>query len=58
MTLPMPPFANALVELFLKGGPIMWPIAIVTLFAVAIVVERTWWWLQLSRHRNGDRQPR
>jgi biopolymer transport protein ExbB len=54
MTLPMPPFANALVELFLKGGPIMWPIAIVTLFAVAIVVERTWWWIQLSRHRNAD----
>ena len=44
--------ANALMDLFHQGGPIMWPIALVTLFAVAIIIERSWWWLQLARTRN------
>ena len=48
-----PPFlSNVMVEFFLKGGPIMWPIAVLTLFSVAVIVERSWWWLLLSRHRN------
>jgi biopolymer transport protein ExbB len=51
MTEPEPMIANSLVDLFHQGGPIMWPIAIVTLFAVAVIVERTWWWLQLSLRR-------
>ena len=45
------PLANAFVELFKDGGPIMWPIGMVTLFAVAVLVERTWWWIHLSRQR-------
>ncbi|MEY2599583.1 MAG: hypothetical protein RLZZ142_1842 [Verrucomicrobiota bacterium] len=52
MNLPPPLLANALVELFLKGGPIMWPIAVVTVLSVAIIVERCWWWLLLSRSRD------
>ena len=52
MTLPTPFLSNALVELFLKGGPIMWPLAVLTLFSVAVIVERTWWWFLLSRNRN------
>lgn len=53
----MPPFilANTLIELFKDGGPIMWPIGIVTLFAVAVLVERTWWWIHLSRQRQPQR---
>ena len=48
----MRPFlANTLVDLFHKGGPIMWPIIIVSTFAVAIIAERLWWWLQLARNR-------
>jgi biopolymer transport protein ExbB len=47
-----PILANQLVDLFHEGGPIMWPIAIVTLFAVAIIAERSWWWFQLSMKRN------
>jgi biopolymer transport protein ExbB len=46
-----PLLANAIVELFKHGGPIMWPIAGVTFFAVAIIAERSWWWLQLARQR-------
>jgi biopolymer transport protein ExbB len=47
-----PILANQLVDLFHEGGPIMWPIAIVTLFAVAIIAERSWWWFQLSMKRS------
>jgi biopolymer transport protein ExbB len=54
MTVPPPFFANALVELFLKGGPIMWPIGVLTLFSVAVIVERLWWWFLLSRNRSAD----
>jgi biopolymer transport protein ExbB len=54
MTAPPPLFANALVELFLKGGPIMWPIGLLTLVSVAVIVERLWWWLLLSRNRSAD----
>ena len=39
--------ANQLIDLFHEGGPIMWPIALVTLFAIAVIAERSWWWLQL-----------
>ena len=52
MIRPAPFLSNALVELFLKGGPIMWPIAVLTLFSVAVIVERVWWWFLLSRNRN------
>ena len=52
MILPAPFLSNALVELFLKGGPIMWPIAVLTLFSVAVIVERVWWWFLLSRNRD------
>ncbi len=37
--------ANIIVEYFLKGGPIMWPILITAIVGVAVVGERTiWWW--------------
>jgi biopolymer transport protein ExbB len=52
MTLmPTPILANSLVDLFHDGGPIMWPIALVTLFAIAIITERSWWWVQVSLKR-------
>jgi biopolymer transport protein ExbB len=54
MTHPHPLLSNALVELFLKGGPIMWPIGVLTLFSVAVIVERFWWWFLLSRNRSAD----
>jgi biopolymer transport protein ExbB len=49
--MPQPLLANSLIDLFQNGGPIMWPIATVTLFAIAVIAERTWWWLQLGRQR-------
>ena len=36
---------NFFVDNFQKGGPIMWPILIVSLTALAVVLERIFWWL-------------
>jgi len=36
--------ANILVKYFEAGGPIMWPILITAIVAVAVVGERTFWW--------------
>src|SRR3954454_6659896 len=52
--MPAPLLANTVVDLFHNGGPVMWPIGAVTLFAIAVIAERSWWWLQLARQR----QPR
>jgi biopolymer transport protein ExbB len=44
--------ANIVVQFFLKGGPVMWPILISALVAVAVVGERTFWWCRESRKRD------
>lgn len=44
--------ANAVVEFFLKGGPIMWPILVCLLAALVVLLERCLWWLALSRRCN------
>ncbi len=44
--------ANILVKYFEAGGPIMWPILITGLVAVAVVGERTWWWWRESQKRD------
>ena len=37
-------WTNFLIDNFQKGGPIMWPILIVSIIAVAVVLERAFWW--------------
>jgi len=44
--------ANILVKYFEAGGPVMWPILITALVAVAVVGERTVWWLRESARRD------
>jgi biopolymer transport protein ExbB len=44
--------ANIVVEFILKGGPVMYPILICALVAVAVVGERTFWWLRESSRRD------
>jgi biopolymer transport protein ExbB len=45
--------ANILVKYFEAGGPVMWPILITALVAVAVVGERSFWWFRESRKRDG-----
>jgi biopolymer transport protein ExbB len=44
-----PLFANVVVDFFIRGGPIMWPILFCLIAALAVVGERTLWWWALSR---------
>lgn len=44
--------ANVVVDLFIQGGPIMYPIAVVTLFAICIFIERVFWWLRFTAKRS------
>lgn len=48
----MPILANVVVDLFHKGGPIMYPIAVVTVVAVCIFVERVFWWVRFAAKRS------
>jgi biopolymer transport protein ExbB len=47
-------FANIVLEWFVKGGPIMWPILIVAIVAVCVVGERTIWWIRESMRRDPE----
>jgi len=42
--------ANLIVDYFLKGGPIMWPILVALIAAITVVIQRSLWWISL-RHR-------
>ena len=44
--------ANIVIEFFLKGGPVMWPILICAFVAVAVVGERAFWWWRESQKRD------
>lgn len=49
-----PQLANVAVEFFVEGGPIMYPILLAALAAVAVVGERIVWWWRF----NGRRDPK
>jgi biopolymer transport protein ExbB len=36
--------SNWLIDQFHKGGPIMWPILIVSIIGLTVVIERIFWW--------------
>ena len=44
--------ANIVLQFFLKGGPVMWPILVCAIVAVAVVGERAFWWWRESRKRD------
>jgi biopolymer transport protein ExbB len=46
--------ANAAVQFFKDGGPIMYPILVVALVALAVVSERFFWWVRESSKRDSD----
>lgn len=41
--------ANALVETFIDGGPIMWPLLATLILALAVMAERALWWRRTRR---------
>jgi biopolymer transport protein ExbB len=50
--------ANIVFEFFLKGGPVMWPILLCAVVAVAVVGERSFWWWRESRRREPEKLER
>lgn len=46
-----PIFANVVVETFIHGGPIMWPILLAAIAAVSVIAERMIWWTGQNRSR-------
>ena len=57
MSLP-PMLANVAIDFFHKGGPIMYPIVVVTVFALCVLVERIFWWLRLASKRDSKQLDR
>jgi biopolymer transport protein ExbB len=49
-----PMFANLVLDFFLRGGPIMWPILLCLIAALVVIVERALWWWQLERQTSAD----
>ncbi len=49
-----PLLANIVVDLFLRGGPIMWPILLCLVAALIVVAERAFWWISLNRRSSPD----
>ena len=47
--------ASIVVELFQRGGPVMWPILVCAVVLVAVVGERTVWWWHETRRREPAR---
>mgnify|MGYP007100184645 CR=1 FL=1 len=47
-----PILANVVVDLFLKGGPIMYPLLIAAVVAVAVAGERLLWWFRQASRRD------
>lgn len=49
-----PFFANIVVDYFIRGGPVMWPILACLLAALVVVAERALWWWSLGRRARRD----
>jgi biopolymer transport protein ExbB len=48
----MPFYDSVVVQTFLKGGPIMWPILLTGIVALSVLLERTtWWFIQSTRRK-------
>jgi biopolymer transport protein ExbB len=46
------PIANIVVDTFTHGGLIMWPLLVLSLIAIAVVIERAFWFNTVRRARN------
>jgi len=50
-----PPSSNFFIRNFKAGGPIMWPILIVSIVALFVVIDRCFWWLFRAFRRDPKR---
>jgi len=50
-----PVFANVVIEVFDKGGPIMWPLLFCFVAALLVLLERAFWWAAIARRENSPR---
>ena len=48
--------SHILVEYFEKGGPIMWPMALLFFLAICVILDRVIWWLKLRGSINAAQQ--
>jgi biopolymer transport protein ExbB len=46
---------NIVLQYFIKGGWIMWPILITSIVAFSVIIERIIWWARESRRREVDK---
>ncbi len=46
---------NPVIDFFVKGGPVMWPILAVSLVAVAVIAERVIWWVRENSKREAEK---
>ena len=46
---------NFIVDNFIKGGPIMWPILVCSLIALTVVLERAVWWFRQKTLRQSSK---
>lgn len=46
---------NFLIDNFRKGGPVMWPILLVSIIGVTVVIERIFWWVGRWMRRDPKR---
>lgn len=37
-------------DLFVKGGPAMWPLLILSILALSTIIERVWFWYKILTH--------
>jgi hypothetical protein len=40
---------NIIIRTFHHGGPVMWPLLLTAVIAVAVFIERVWWWVRKAR---------
>jgi len=43
-----------MIELFIKGGPIMWPLLLASIVTTTVVINRAWFLIKLNRNRRGN----
>ncbi len=43
-----------MIQLFMKGGPVMWPLLLVSIVTVTVVMERLWFLWRESKYRNSS----